>query len=573
MPGSMASISRFGKRTTRQKTLKYSIALVLCGYLLLGVAHIAILPPWEGFDENAHFSYIQQIADTGTVPKQGRAKLSKDFDAYMQSAPIPYSFASSLKEPYGYTYSSFFKLPPAKIQKGQAFIHEPPQIPRKFQPGRINNWQTQHPPLYYALLAPLVKIMRGTALINQIFLLRLFSYMLAWAAMVVTAWVTYRSLRSEIDAGRTASKHWMVLGTLLIPLLFPSWFPEMARIGNDSLGAMLITLLWLVLVKIHTAGKTYRTALTVGVLLGLGCLTKVFFVPLTAGVVFFLFLNDIMAEKGDKKKSIRGTILTIFVVMAVSGWWFWGNWSEGRSLLGSNEMNEISASGGLMNMIKHHFSLKAWLRGHAAMIATMGWSCTWSLVRPPYYFLVPLAVLVIFIATAYLCTLPRFKIYAVEWLPLWCALPLILGLSHHVLLMIALTGEGRGTSGYYILMMVPLIASAIGLGLESFWPRKRFRIPAALLLLYAIGFAIVISWAQLLLFAGIFPVSSDSKFYMMPDALPPFLGIPEAVANLSVLAYPKLGLACWLLGGAFVAIGMPLVWRFTPASTAADIIS
>jgi hypothetical protein len=60
----------------------FSIILLLNGYLFLGISHVAFLPPWEGFDETAHFSYIQQIADTGSLPKQNRAKISKEVEEY-----------------------------------------------------------------------------------------------------------------------------------------------------------------------------------------------------------------------------------------------------------------------------------------------------------------------------------------------------------------------------------------------------------------------------------------------------------------------------------------------------------
>jgi hypothetical protein len=54
----------------------------LAGHLLLGVAHVAILPPWEGFDETAHYSYLQQLADRGELPRLGTARMSTDVERY-----------------------------------------------------------------------------------------------------------------------------------------------------------------------------------------------------------------------------------------------------------------------------------------------------------------------------------------------------------------------------------------------------------------------------------------------------------------------------------------------------------
>jgi len=549
---------------------KFSVIFLLGGYLVLGLSHIAILPPWEGFDENAHFSYIQQIADTGSLPKPGSAKISKDVDGYKQYAPMPYCYVPLFKAGEGYTYHSFFNLPPASIQKAYTAIHVPPAKVRKFRPGDMLNWQTQHPPLYYMVLAPVFRLTRSLALIDQIFWLRLVSYIFAWTALLITILGGYRLSKARHDDVRLASRPWLVFGTVCIPLLFPSWFPEMARIGNDSLCALWLSLLWILLIRVHTVGKTYPVALMMGLLLGLGCLTKAFFVPLSAGFLFSLLLHDVVSADGSRRAALLRTFMVLAVLIAVSGWWYWGNWLEGRSLLGSNEMNEISSSGSLVDLIRHHFTIKSWLRGHAAMIVTLGWSCTWSFIRPPYIYMLPLAALVVFIALTYMWALRHYKFHTLEWAPLWCILPVILGLSYHVLLMVALTGEGRGTSGYYLLFMVPVIGTAVGIGLLSFWHKALFRIIAILLGVYAVCFAVVISWAQFMLYAGILSASEDNKFYRLPDAFPPYFGLPDAIANLSVLAYPRMGIFCWLAGGLLVGAGLIAGARMMVAPKVAD---
>lgn len=66
----------------RFKSLKKSIFFTLAGHLLLGIGHIAFLPPWEGFDETAHYSSIQQIADAGILPRYDSARISRDVEEY-----------------------------------------------------------------------------------------------------------------------------------------------------------------------------------------------------------------------------------------------------------------------------------------------------------------------------------------------------------------------------------------------------------------------------------------------------------------------------------------------------------
>jgi hypothetical protein len=56
--------------------------LILFAVFMAGVAHVAALPPFEGFDEVAHWSYIQQIADEGRIPIYGQDRLSADIARY-----------------------------------------------------------------------------------------------------------------------------------------------------------------------------------------------------------------------------------------------------------------------------------------------------------------------------------------------------------------------------------------------------------------------------------------------------------------------------------------------------------
>src|SRR6516162_8384119 len=47
------------------------IYALLLASLLIGLSHVAALPPFEGIDETAHYSYIEQIAKTGVLPRWG----------------------------------------------------------------------------------------------------------------------------------------------------------------------------------------------------------------------------------------------------------------------------------------------------------------------------------------------------------------------------------------------------------------------------------------------------------------------------------------------------------------------
>ena len=75
---------------------------LLIGTHLFGLFQILTLPPFEGFDEPAHYSYIQQVALTGKWPCHGDP-LSADVDDYLKRAPAAAAIDPTLP------YAGFFK--------------------------------------------------------------------------------------------------------------------------------------------------------------------------------------------------------------------------------------------------------------------------------------------------------------------------------------------------------------------------------------------------------------------------------------------------------------------------------
>jgi hypothetical protein len=60
--------SRLGRVATRTQLMRLVVGLVVFAALLRGLVWAVALPPWQGPDEPAHFSYIQRIANDGTLP-------------------------------------------------------------------------------------------------------------------------------------------------------------------------------------------------------------------------------------------------------------------------------------------------------------------------------------------------------------------------------------------------------------------------------------------------------------------------------------------------------------------------
>lgn len=270
---------------------KPEFVLLALSTLLIALGFLAVLPPFEGFDETAHYSSIQQIADTGTIPRYGQSFLSLTVVDYGLHGPLPYS---SLHPPFdrngGMTYAVFFASPD-HVAAYKNLYRKP--LPRFFQPSKQANWQSQHPPLYYLLMASLMTATASWSFVTQLFALRLVSFLFAFAGLMI-------GLCASITHSTPTLRRSMLLGFLLYPLIAPMFIVEFARLGNDSLCLFLFGMIWAVLLRWLEDEYDSKRSLLLGILLGLGLLTKAFFLPITFGIGLFVLFR-IWCERSDQK--------------------------------------------------------------------------------------------------------------------------------------------------------------------------------------------------------------------------------------------------------------------------------
>ena len=542
-------------------SLRQSVLLILCGHLLLGIGYIAFLPPWEGFDETAHYSSMQQIAETGTIPRYGSAVLSAEVEGYAKKAPFPYSGSPPVEDNGGYTYRSFFEAPKEIIEEGRKFIRNQPFHPRQFVEGKSINWQSQHPPLYYLILSPIYLITKNLSWVDQLFIFRSISFLFAWLALVIGALSFFEVLKNNSKRMENHTCFWALVGIGIWPLILPSWFTDMARMGNDSLCAFIIALLWLVLVRYENK-HNFTSYIIIGALLGLGCLIKAFFVPIVASVVIYLTKLHWVKEgmQGLKVNVIR-TMLMLVIIFMIAGWWYYFNWLDYGILLGSDELIRLKNMGGTKDNFFRNVSLLAWFRGHAAAVTTFAWSGSWSFARPNYIFLAPMSLMVLFLLCVFGWQLYRLPVTRLEWLPAWITLPILFGLSYHVVVRIALIGEGRGTGGYYLHFLVVPLTMALGVVLKKIWYHSRLKIITYIFFSYAVAFSAIMIYVQLLLFSGKLHIKGDSKFYRLTDSVASLFDFPDILSHLNVVVFPIFGFILLTGGVILVVFGLRIIGK------------
>ena len=433
-----------------------SAAFLAAAILLIGLGYIAILPPFEGFDEYAHYSSIRQIADTGTLPLFGKSFVDQNIARYLETAPTPWgTFRPPFEQAGRMTYAAFFKDVEAIDYYRR---HWSRTADWSFAPSAIQNWESQHPPAYYLLAAPIMKATEGLSLPTQILVLRIFSYLLAFIGLVIG----WRATALEFQ--RTD----LTAGYLFYPFIFPMFFSEFARIGNDSLCLLLFAVIYSLSLGNISRSRSRTRALATGVCFGLGLLTKAFFIPALAGYVGFSALRawSVRSNASQLQRQLSSSACVLLSAIVIGGGWYVYNYVAYGSPTGSFESIELDQAGGLIANLIKRFSFSSLARELTVTVVTWSWAGSWSLVRMSPILQVPLLLLTAWIAVAYVFNARRYSPTDALWLPVWLFAPFFLGLVYHALVSIALGGP-QATPGWYLNVLAPFLALVTAYGMAT----------------------------------------------------------------------------------------------------------
>lgn len=503
--------------------------LMLAAVFFVGLAHLAFLPPFEGFDEEAHWSSITFIASEQRIPVYGVDHLDQAVDGYQ--GPHPYANMPPFDETRGLNYREF---DPAL---GPGPHTTTPSTP--FVQGREPNWQAQHPPLYYALLSPVQAGISDASWATQFLVLRLVTWLMAFAglAMAVEAVVRHQLVPKGAAIVMAA---W--------PFLFPQFFPEMARLGNDSLCLFFMGLSLVFLIRMERA-PTIGHAAGLAIALGLGLWTKAFFLPITAGMIFYLFWA------GYRRYSLVQPLRQWAVLHAGAiagalilggGWYLYKLLSTG-DVTGGDEFIRLSEDATGLSALITHFDLFAFLRGVSAIAASFAWAGSWSLARPDEVFILAPVLLLILVLMRWGLrwnTLPPIAQSA-----LFIAPPMVMGLVFHLLVRTAAGEGGSGTPGWYLHILAPVVGIAVAWGFQG----SRLALGLSLATLLFTGMA----WTlQLSMFSGCAAKLGTNKNYSFEGATC-FI----QVSQLQALGYPMLGGLALLLGLGFGGYAVFRAWQ------------
>lgn len=508
-----------------------SILLLLAGSLLIGLAHVALLPPFEGFDETAHYSYIQQLAQTGRWPQRGNA-VSREIDVYQEALPalgfVPWN------------YAALFAGSDDEVARAKDFIKRAPSESRRWESGQGNNWQAQHPPLYYAVMTPLYQLTADWSLAHQLLALRTLSYLLAWGGLCVAV-TSFGFAGGAYGEVRT-------LAVALWPLVFPMWFPEMARLGNDSLIILLTALAMPLIISVVSGRQVVWQHAVLGLLVGLGLLTKATFLPITVSIgVLLLFL----ACRARSFVAFRNLALLVLVASTVSAWWYVEKFVETANLIGSNDLANLRST--VADDSSGHLIAKLPL----LLPQTFLWFGTWSGTFVPrslsYLLLASSSILAVGMCFA----VRRFGVDLVEKLAL-----LTLALFLSALTYMAFVTRGiTGGNAWYLHAFAPIFSVLLGMSLKYLMTSRVGRTLLKINCLFASCFILAVMIMGALFFSGCGTNEPHTIYLDLFSASACAFRVITLIERLNALSFPHLFVVLLLGGWLFALAGTIIMLR------------
>jgi hypothetical protein len=529
------------------------IATLLLGALVTGLGHIALLPPFEGFDEPGHYSYIQQVADTGRWPVRGD-NMSKEVDGYLKVAPT----TENMLGPW--TYHRFFSSGAATVDEGRRAIHG--RAGHRYVPGAIGNWQAQHPPLYYFVMAPAYLASSGWSLAAQLFFLRSFSYLIAWAGLCLAVFAMLRKSMQDEPLAAPLS-----FGIALWPALFPMWFPEMARLGNDSLITVFAACTFLLVHRLASR-NTLRDHALLGATLGLALLTKATYLPVAAAVFALLGLLAWFERRTPEElvRRLKGIGLCAITAVLIGGWWYVAKFVETGSFIGSNDDIVLKSVGGIVAGFQKNVDLLSVIRTPWGIVGSFLWAGTWSFILPPRITVLPIVIIGLMLVFGAWRYLKDRAMRPIDWLPILVLAFFVAALSQHSLVLLAISGNAA--PAWYLHSLAPILALLVGYGIagsaDAAWSRRLM----AVLIVYPPVFLLGATLLNLLFYTGCAPLIPGRRYFTWDSGVACLADYPRMLDNLDVLALPRIGIVLFVAGWTAMVTGTVMAARCVYAASA-----
>ena len=252
-----------------------------------------VTPAFEVPDEQAHYAYVAQLAETGQPPSSS-VEINEPEELVTLFVLRYYLLRHQPRN-----HALFSDAEQRSLEEHIARIHQL-HLPI---PARGAGVATSEPPLYYAL-ETIPYSLASTAL-GRLPLMRLLSVCMA----AITALFTLLFVREALPRDRWA---WVVGG--LCVALVPLFGFISGAVNPDSMLFAVSAVLFYCLARAFRRGLTPRLTVAIAIVIVTGCATKLNFVGLLPGALVGLAILGVRAARTSGRFSYRSLAVTCAVV-------------------------------------------------------------------------------------------------------------------------------------------------------------------------------------------------------------------------------------------------------------------
>lgn len=300
-------------------------------FLALMTFWAIVTPNFRNPDEPQHVNSILRLAEGGGWPAPGdafvmpevlRAKTLTGFSAvdgqygpWIGGTLLPGVRETLSQEDLQY-FALFSRRPVTPAAERLPFPEL--ELTQDVREGMHGDQMTQHPPLYYGLSAAVVK---GSGALGWPF-----DSTLLLMRLVSVAMVGFLPLMAFAATRRLTGNRRLADMAALLPLGIPQLASLGGSVSNDALVILLGGLLTVLLARVLTGDRTWRTYLLTGGVLGLALLTKGTLVPMVPVVGVAVVVGARRAREGVAALAWRPALVRLFAVwglaFVIGGWWW-----------------------------------------------------------------------------------------------------------------------------------------------------------------------------------------------------------------------------------------------------------
>jgi hypothetical protein len=431
-----------------------ALALLTLVWASLLLGWLQLTPLYRAPDETHHVDLVLRLRDGESYPPPGEL----DLDPKVR-ASYPLAGLSSEARP---ELASLYPLPlrTTDVPDRDASFDELRPTPGL---APIPNQMTQHPPLYYGLLAgasALLPGFSGWSFAVQVGVLRVLSALLLLPVPALAA----------AAARRLGASRPVWLAAAVLPLGVPQLASLGASVNNDSLMVLLGAAVAAPLVAVARGDTSRRTAVLVGGLLGLALLTKALALGLLVWAALAYGAALLAPGRSARVRTLTSGLLAAGVAVLVGGWWWVAN---------------VVRFGAVQPQVLDPFPVRAFdpdllafTEGVVVRLTASTWgSFGWLEVRLPELAQLAGAVVLVLgvsLAVGRRAPAPGARAAAAVALAAFCVQVAVVyqqSLKNYLR-----GGYFAGLQGRYLFAFVAVLAALVALGLSGLLPRARQRV-------------------------------------------------------------------------------------------------